>query len=101
MSLPLYQRVALRRDLPEHNLRKGDVAVLVDYVTHPEGGEPGCVLEVFNALGESLAVVAVPESQVEADENQVHVRHNRKWDVKFGRDIMVPGHAGRKQPHDP
>jgi len=43
MSLPLYQRVALRRDLPEHNLRKGDVAVLVDYVAHPEGGEPGCV----------------------------------------------------------
>lgn len=65
MSLPLYQHVALQRDHPEHNLRRGDVAVLVDYVPHPEGGERGCVLEVFNALGESIAVVAVPESDVE------------------------------------
>ncbi len=65
MSLPLYQHVALKRDLPDHNLRKGDVAILVDYVPHPEGGELGCVLEVFNALGESIAVVAVPESDVE------------------------------------
>lgn len=66
MSLPLYQRVALRRDIADHNLRRGDVAVLVDYVAHPEGGEQGCVLEVFNALGESIAVVAVPESDIEA-----------------------------------
>jgi uncharacterized protein DUF4926 len=66
MSLPLYDRVALKRDLPEHNLRQGDVAVLVDHVPHPEGGEEGCVLEVFNALGESIAVVAVRESEVEA-----------------------------------
>ncbi|HVR95870.1 MAG TPA: DUF4926 domain-containing protein [Thermoanaerobaculia bacterium] len=65
MSLPLYQRVALKRDLSEYNLKRGDVAVLVDYVPHPEGGEQGCVLEVFNALGESIAVVAVPESDVE------------------------------------
>jgi hypothetical protein len=65
MKLPLYQRVALRRDFSEHNLRRGDVAVLVDYVEHPEGGEPGGVLEVFNALGESIAVVVVPESDIE------------------------------------
>ena len=65
MSLPLYH-VALLRDLPELNLKRGDVAVLVDYVPHPEGGERGCVLEVFNALGESIAVAAVRESDVEA-----------------------------------
>jgi hypothetical protein len=65
MSLSLYQRVALRRDLPQHNLRKGDVTTLLDYVPHPEGGEQGCVVEVFNALGESIAVVAVPESDLE------------------------------------
>ena len=77
MSLPLYQRVALKRDLPESNLRRGDVAVLVDYVPHPDGGEQGCVLEVFNALGESIAVVAVRESDIEdlrADE-VLSVRH--------------------------
>lgn len=31
----LYQRVALRVDLPEHRLRRGDVAVLVDCVPPP------------------------------------------------------------------
>jgi hypothetical protein len=65
MSLSLYQRVALRRDLPEHGLRRGDVATLLDYVPHPEGGEQGCVVEVFNALGESIAVAAVRESDLE------------------------------------
>lgn len=28
-------------------------------------GEQGCVLEVFNAVGESIAVVVVPESDIE------------------------------------
>ncbi|HEY2292801.1 MAG TPA: DUF4926 domain-containing protein [Thermoanaerobaculia bacterium] len=66
MSWPLYQRVALKRDLPEQNLKTGDVATLVDYVPHPEGGEQGYVLEVFNALGESIAVVAIRESEIES-----------------------------------
>jgi len=65
MSLPLYQRVALKRDLPEHNLRQGDVATLLDYVPHPERGEQGCVVEVFNALGESIAVLTVRASEIE------------------------------------
>ena len=65
MTTFLYQRVALKRDLPAHGLRRGDVATLVDLASHPEGGEDGCVLEVFNALGESIAVVAVRESDVE------------------------------------
>lgn len=63
MSVPPY-RVALKRDLPEHDLRRGDVAVLVDHVAHPDCGEQGCLLEVFNALGESIAVVAVRESDI-------------------------------------
>ncbi len=64
MTLELYQRVALLRDVPEHRLKKGDVATLVDYVPHPGGGEDGYVLEVFNAIGESIAVIAVPMSAV-------------------------------------
>jgi hypothetical protein len=64
MKLELYQRVALLHDLPEHRLKKGDVATLVDYVPHPGGGEDGYVLEVFNAIGESIAVIAVPMSAV-------------------------------------
>ncbi|NJL54732.1 DUF4926 domain-containing protein [bacterium] len=66
MSLELYQEVALTCDVPEYKLRAGDIATLVDFVPHPSNGEEGCVLEVFNAVGESLAVIAVPISVVES-----------------------------------
>jgi hypothetical protein len=56
--------VALTRDVTEAQLQAGDVAVLVDTVPHPNGGEEGTVLEVFNALGESLSVVTVPASAI-------------------------------------
>ncbi len=62
MTLELYQEVALTCDVPEYNLRAGDIATLVDFVSHPSNGEKGCVLEIFNAVGESLAVIAVPIS---------------------------------------
>ncbi len=62
----LFERVALRRDVSEHSLKKGDVALLIDRVPHPSGGESGVVLEVFNAVGESISVVAVNESEIEA-----------------------------------
>jgi len=65
MSIPLFERVALTRDLDEHGLRKGDVGVLLDYVPDPAHGENGAVIEVFNALGESIAVVAVRASDIE------------------------------------
>jgi hypothetical protein len=65
MSPELFQRVALRHDLDAHGLKAGDVAVLIDRVPHPAGGEEGGVLEVFNALGESHAVVVAPESSIE------------------------------------
>jgi hypothetical protein len=65
-TIPLYQRVALAYDLPEHNLYKGDVAVVVEHLpgTTATGGEDGYALEVFNAIGETIAVVIVPASAV-------------------------------------
>jgi len=65
MKLELYQRVFLRRDLPEYRLKRGDLAMLIDYVPHPSNGEDGYVLEVFDAKGDSLVVIAVPMSDVE------------------------------------
>ncbi len=62
----LYEEVALTRDLPEENLKEGDVAVVVDYLPHPTGGKEGAILEVFNAVGESMAVVVVPISAIES-----------------------------------
>lgn len=64
MELELYQEVAIVKDIPAENLRAGDVAVLVDRVAHPRGKETGAVLEVFNAVGESIAVVTVPVSAI-------------------------------------
>jgi len=65
-KIELYQRVALTREIPEHNLCKGDVAVVVEHLpgTPASGGEDGYALEVFNAVGETIAVVMVPVSAV-------------------------------------
>jgi hypothetical protein len=65
MTMELYREVSLTRDLPEYGLRAGDIATLVDFVPHPSNGEEGCVLEIFNALGESLTEIAVPISAIE------------------------------------
>ena len=64
MKLELYKEVALLRTIPGTQLRAGDVAVLVEIVPHPAGGEDGALLEVFNAIGESIAIVTVPCSVV-------------------------------------
>jgi hypothetical protein len=61
----LYERVALTRDLDEHGLKRGDVATIVDTIPHPSGGPEGVVLEVSNALGESLQVVVVTADDIE------------------------------------
>ena len=67
--------IVLRSSFPEHALRAGDVATLVDFVDHPSSGPRGCVLELFNALGDSIgASVTVPEDAVEplrADESPI------------------------------
>ena len=64
MTLELFTEIALNRDIVEYHLKKGDVATLVDFVPHPQEGEQGCVLEIFNAVGESIAIVAVPISAI-------------------------------------
>lgn len=65
MKPDLYSEVVLARDFPEHQLKRGDMATVVEYIPHPKGGEEGCILEVFNVLGESIAVVTVPVSAIE------------------------------------
>ncbi|MEM7794644.1 MAG: DUF4926 domain-containing protein [Cyanobacteria bacterium P01_C01_bin.118] len=60
----LYTQISLKQDFPQHNLKQGDIATFIDTVPHPEGVEEGYVLEVFNALGESIKTVVVPKSAV-------------------------------------
>ena len=64
MKLDLFNRVALRVDLPEHGLRKGDVATIVEHLPGKDC-EDGYVLEVFNAVGDTIAMITVPQSAVE------------------------------------
>jgi hypothetical protein len=65
MSLELYSEVTLTQNIDEYNLQAGDIATLIDFVPHPQGKEDGCILEVFNAVGESIAVVTVPQSAIQ------------------------------------
>ena len=64
MKIDLFKRVALGIDIPEHGLRKGDVATIVEHLPG-KGCEDGYALEVFNAVGDTIAVITVPESAVE------------------------------------
>ncbi len=61
MKPELYTRVALTRNMPEEKLTQGDLAWVVEYLEHPQGGEEGVILEIFNALGESLRIATVRE----------------------------------------
>ncbi len=64
MKFELYTDAVLAGDLPEHRLCRGDVVKLVDHHLAPDGAE-GYSIEVFNALGETIAITAVPESLLE------------------------------------
>jgi len=65
MKFELYTDVALARDLPEHRLKRGDIVKLVDYHVAPDRTE-GYSVEVLNAVGGTLAVIAVSASALEA-----------------------------------
>lgn len=65
MKFEMFSRVALKRDFAEQELRKGDVATIVERHAAPNDGETGYSLEVFNALGETITVLVVAESEIE------------------------------------
>ena len=65
MKFEMFSQVALKTNLPRHRLRRGDVATIVEHHRGRAGQEPGYSLEVFNALGDTIAVVTVRESQIE------------------------------------
>jgi len=75
MKFKLFQQVALAKDIPEKNLKRGDLATIVDY--HPgTEGETGYSIEVFNAVGDTIAVTVVPDNCLEElTENEIlHIR---------------------------
>lgn len=79
MAHELFTKVALKTDLPEHKLKRGDVAIIVEAHPGEPGQESGYSLEVFNAIGETIAVVTIRESQIETL-NSKEVLHVRRLD---------------------
>ena len=64
MTYKLFDEVTLSKDIPDKRLKKGDVATIVEH--HPvSAGEDGYSLEIFNSLGDSIAILTVPESAIE------------------------------------
>ena len=64
MRFELYKNVGLRRDVPEERLKRGDIVKLVEHHVARDG-EDGYSAEVFNAVGNTLAVITIPESALE------------------------------------
>ncbi len=62
--MKLFEEIALNRDYSEKGLYRGDLATIVDVVT-AEDGTLGYLLEVFNALGDTVGVVTVRATDVE------------------------------------
>jgi hypothetical protein len=64
VSYQLFEEVVLLADIPEKGLRRGDVATIVEHHPVPKG-EDGYTLELFNALGDTIAIITVAESAIE------------------------------------
>jgi hypothetical protein len=64
MAYPLFTRVSLAKDFPEQSLHRGDLATIVEIHEGGPAQETGYSLEVFNAVGETIAVLVVAESKI-------------------------------------
>ncbi len=59
----LFEKIVLTKDIHEKGLKRSDVATIVDH--HPvSNGEDGYSLEVFDILGNTKAVITLPESEI-------------------------------------
>ncbi|WP_008316833.1 DUF4926 domain-containing protein [Leptolyngbya sp. PCC 6406] len=54
----LFSKVALAIDLPEHNLKRGSVATIVEHYPMADGEEDGYSLEGFNVPNITVEVIA-------------------------------------------
>jgi len=59
MTLELYTDAVLKSDVPEHRLKRGNIVKFVDRHVAPDGTE-GYSIEVFNAVGDTIAVPLSP-----------------------------------------
>jgi len=64
MAYSLFTRVSLAKDSPEQSLHRGDLPTIVEIHEGGPAQETGYSLEVFNAVGETIAVLVVEESKI-------------------------------------
>jgi Domain of unknown function (DUF4926) len=76
MKFELYSQAALTIDIPKYGLQKGDVVTLVEFLEGDDTLSNAYMCEVFNAVGDTIAVVTVKESQlVQLSKNEIlHIR---------------------------
>jgi hypothetical protein len=65
MKYNLFSEVALTCNLPKYNLQIGDLGTIVEYLEPKENQESGYALEIYNALGDTITVIIVKESQIQ------------------------------------
>jgi hypothetical protein len=65
MTYERYSQIALAEDIVEHGLKRGDVARVVEAIPRESANPTSYVLEVFNALGESMNVIIVSANKIE------------------------------------
>jgi hypothetical protein len=66
MKFELYKLVALSVDVPEYQLRKGDIVTTVDFLTANDHHPNGYVAEITDVLGDTLDVATLYEHQLTA-----------------------------------
>lgn len=64
MRLELYEKAVLTCDVPAHRLKSGEIIKVVDHHVAGDGTE-GYFIEVFNAVGDTIAVTVVPAAALE------------------------------------
>ena len=77
MSYSLYSEITFNQDLRHESILKGDIGTIVDY--HEANhliNEPGYTIEIFDAYGNTLKVVTVPESKISL------IKHNSVLSVR-------------------
>jgi hypothetical protein len=71
VQYPLFSQVALAQNLPEHGLKRGDIATIVEHYPMPGGEEDGYSLEGFDVPHVTLEVAAsqiIPIAQWQQEE---------------------------------
>ncbi|GAB4027993.1 DUF4926 domain-containing protein [Spirosoma koreense] len=65
MKFDLFSRAILNKDFPQYGLKKGDVGIVVEHIFRA-GQDDGYILEFFDAQGNTVDVLPVLESDLEA-----------------------------------